>query len=265
MPRYKITVEYDGTPFSGWQMQADRPSVQGALRDAVFRFTRETVDVRGAGRTDAGVHATGQVAHLDLTRDWDPFVVREALNHHLKPAPVAVVACERAAAGFDARFSAVRRHYLYRILTRRAPPVLDRNRVWWLPVALDAALMADAAQALVGRWDFTTFRAAGCQGGSPLRTLDRLDVTRVGDEIRVEASARSFLHHQIRSIVGSLRMVGDGRWTRADLEAARDACDRSRCGPVAPASGLYFTRVDYAPATAGRPTPADDAADDDEE
>jgi tRNA pseudouridine38-40 synthase len=238
--------------------------VQGTLRDAVIRFTGETVEVRGAGRTDAGVHATGQVAHLDLTRDWDPFVVREALNHHLKPAPVAVVECERASAGFDARFSAVRRHYLYRILTRRAPPVLDRNRVWWLPVALDAARMADAAQVLVGRWDFTTFRAAGCQGGSPVRTLDRLDFERQGEEIRVTASARSFLHHQIRSIVGSLRMVGDGRWTRADLEAARDACDRSRCGPVAPASGLYFTRVEYASAT-NSPTPADEPVADDEE
>jgi tRNA pseudouridine38-40 synthase len=249
MPRYRITIEYDGTPFVGWQIQSEGRSVQGALREAIFKFSGQEVEVRGAGRTDSGVHARGQVAHFDLERVWDPFKLREAINHHLRPEPVAVVEVDIAPPGFDARFSAVKRHYLYRILTRRARPALDRNRVWWLPVALDADRMADAATALVGRWDFTTFRAAGCQGGSPIRTLDRLDVTRAGDEIRVEASARSFLHHQIRSIVGSLRMVGDGRWTRDDLAAARDAVDRSRCGPVAPASGLYFMAVDYPPTT----------------
>lgn len=245
MPRYRLTIEYDGTPYTGWQVQANGSSIQGCLEHAVAAFCGETVSVRGAGRTDAGVHALGQVAHLTLTRDWDPFRVREALNFHLKPAPIVVLDCALVAPDFDARFSAVRRHYLYRILTRRAPPALDRNRVWWLNHEIDAGAMHDAAEALVGRHDFTTFRASQCQAKSPVRTLDRLDVSRRGDEIHIEASARSFLHNQVRSIVGTLKLVGDGKWTRRDVESALAACDRTRCGALAPASGLYLVRVDY--------------------
>lgn len=245
MPRYRLTIEYDGTPFLGWQVQAGAATVQGALEAAVHRFTGETVSVRGAGRTDAGVHALGQVAHVDLTRDWEPFRVREALNFHLKPAPVVVVECALADAGFDARFSAVGRHYLYRILSRRAPPALERNRVWWLTQALDAEAMHVAAQALVGQHDFTTFRAVACQARSPVKTLDRLQVARAGEEILIRASARSFLHHQVRSMVGSLKLVGEGKWTARDLAAALAAAERSACGPVAPAAGLYLVKVDY--------------------
>ena len=245
MPRYRITVEYDGTPFVGWQMQAAGMSVQGALQDAIAKFSGETVSVRGAGRTDAGVHALGQVAHFDLARAWDPFRIREAMNFHLKPAPVAVLDCAGAASGFDARFSAIRRHYVYRILTRRAPPVLDRNRVWWLMPALDANAMAEAARALVGTHDFTTFRATQCQAKSPVKTLERCEVTRAGDEIQIEVSARSFLHNQVRSMAGSLKLVGEGKWSKAELANALAARDRTACGPVAPASGLYLRRVDY--------------------
>ncbi len=245
MPRYRILIEYDGTPFLGWQRQAQGPSVQGALEEALQKFSGETASVRGAGRTDAGVHALGQVAHFDLAKSWEPFRVREALNFHLRPAAVAVLDCAIAASDFDARYSATARHYRYRILCRRAPPVLDRDRVWWLPVALDSAAMAAAAPVLVGRHDFTTFRAAQCQANSPLRTLDRLNVSKNGEEIVVEASARSFLHTQVRSMVGSLKLVGEGKWARSDLRAALEARDRAACGPVAAASGLYLERVDY--------------------
>jgi tRNA pseudouridine38-40 synthase len=242
MPRYKLTIEYDGTPFAGWQEQAEHASVQG---EAVKRFSGEAVTVKGAGRTDAGVHARGQVAHLDLGRDWEPFRIREAVNFHLKPAPVAVLECDRVAAVFDARFSATARHYLYRILCRRAPPVLERNRVWWLAGDLDAAAMSDAAGVLVGRHDFSTFRAAACQAKSPVKTLDRLEIVRDGTEIRIEASARSFLHSQVRTMVGSLKLVGEDKWRIGDVERALAAKDRSLCGPVAPAAGLYLMRVDY--------------------
>jgi tRNA pseudouridine38-40 synthase len=245
MPRYKLVIEYDGTPFAGWQLQAAEPSVQGVLQEAIFRFTGERVVVRGAGRTDAGVHALGQVAHVDLTRDWEPGRVRDALNFHLKPALCAVVACEAAPPTFDARFSAVARHYLYRILMRRARPVLDRDRVWWLARTLDADAMRAAARHLAGRHDFTTFRAAQCQAASPIRTLDRLDVSREGDEIVIRASARSFLHNQVRSMAGTLKLVGEGKWQPDDVAAALAARDRSRCGAVAPACGLYLERVDY--------------------
>jgi tRNA pseudouridine38-40 synthase len=248
MPRYRILIEYDGTPFLGWQRQAQGASVQGALEDALRNFSGEAAGVRGAGRTDAGVHALGQVAHFDLEKSWEPFRVREALNFHLKPAPVAVLECELAAEDFDARYSATRRHYRYRLLSRRAPPALDPQRGWGLPIALDAEAMAEAAPALLGRHDFTTFRAAQCQANSPLRTLDRLDVSRRGEEIVVEASARSFLHNQVRSMVGSLKLVGEGKWRAGDLRAALDACDRSACGPVAPVAGLYLAGVDYGPA-----------------
>jgi tRNA pseudouridine38-40 synthase len=245
MPRFRITIEYDGTPFVGWQIQAVGRSVQGCLTEAVKRFTGETVSVRGAGRTDAGVHARGQVAHIDLARDWDPFKVREALNFHLKPDPIVVLDAARAADDFDARFSATGRSYLYRILSRKAPPALERNRVWWVRGPLDAAAMAEAAAYMIGHHDFTTFRAAGCQARSPVKTLDRLDVKLVGEEIHIEAEARSFLHHQVRSLAGSLKQVGDGRWRPADMKAALEARDRARCGALAPSRGLYLMSVAY--------------------
>ncbi len=245
MPRYRITVEYDGSPFVGWQRQDNGPSVQQALEEAVFAMTGEEVRVHGAGRTDAGVHALGQVAHFDISRHFPPHRIRDGLNHHLRPAPVVVLEAREVDADFHARFSAVKRHYLYRILNRRSPPALDRERVWHVPRPLDAGVMHEAAQVLVGRHDFTTFRAAQCQADSPVKTLDRIAVAREGDEIRITVSARSFLHNQVRSIAGSLKLVGEGKWTAGDLRAALEACDRSSCGPVAPPEGLYLTAVDY--------------------
>jgi tRNA pseudouridine38-40 synthase len=245
MPRYKLVIEYDGTPFVGWQAQDNGPSVQGVLADAIASFAGERVAVSGAGRTDAGVHALGQVAHVDLGKDWDNDTVRDAINFHVRPQPVAVLAAEQVAADFDARFSAKKRHYLYRIVNRRADLALDRNRAWRVPRPLDAAAMHQAAQLLIGRHDFTTFRAAECQAKSPLKTLDRLDVTRDGDELRIAVSARSFLHHQVRSMVGSLVHVGDGKWRAADLANALAARDRAACGQVAPPHGLYLVRVEY--------------------
>lgn len=248
MPRYRITIEYDGTPFAGWQMQADEPSVQGALARAAERLCGSPVVIKGAGRTDAGVHAKGQVAHFDLPRAYPADTVRNALNYHLKPNPVAVLACAEVGADFDARFSATARHYRYRLLARKAPPALERDRVWWLPHGVDAAAMHAAAQVLVGSHDFTTFRAAGCQAKSPVKTLDVLSVTaREEGEVWVETSARSFLHSQVRSLVGSLKLVGEGRWTADDVRRALEARDRAACGPVAPAAGLYLMRVDYGP------------------
>jgi tRNA pseudouridine38-40 synthase len=251
MPRYRVTLEYDGTPFVGWQVQALGASVQGRLTEAIAKFSGETVSLRGAGRTDAGVHALGQVAHFDLARAWPVDTVRAAVNFHLKPDPIAVLDCAVVAADFDARFSAAARHYLYRILSRPAPPVLDRDRVWWVPQRLDAEAMQQGANLLVGRHDFTTFRAAGCQARSPLKTLDRLQVRMAGEEVRIEASARSFLHNQVRSMVGSLKLVGEGKWGPRDMGAALLARDRAACGPVAPARGLYLVRVDYAASTGG--------------
>jgi tRNA pseudouridine38-40 synthase len=245
MPRYRITIEYDGTPFIGWQRQAEGVSIQGALETAIRSFSGETAGVRGAGRTDAGVHALGQVAHFDLVRSWEPGRIRDAMNFHLRPHPIAVVFSAQVDDSFDARFSAVKRHYEYRILTRRAPPVLQRNRVWWTMRDLDAAAMHDAAQALIGKHDFTTFRAAQCQAQSPIKTLDAFDISRQGEEIVCRVSARSFLHHQVRSMVGSLKLVGEGKWSRDDLAAALRAANREACGPVAPAAGLYLVRVDY--------------------
>jgi tRNA pseudouridine38-40 synthase len=253
MHRLKLVVEYDGTPFVGWQMQASSqadspgqmPSVQGVLTSAVKAFSGEDVTVFGAGRTDAGVHALGQVAHVDLARAWRPDRVRDALNAQLRPHPVAVLSAELVPDAFDARFSAKRRHYLYRIVNRRADLAIDRFRAWRVPRPLDAGTMHQAAQALVGRHDFTTFRAADCQAKSPEKTLDRLDVQRLGAEISIHASARSFLHHQVRSMIGSLVRVGEGRWSIADLAAALAARSRQACGPVAPAEGLYLVRVDY--------------------
>lgn len=250
MPRYRITIEYDGTSFVGWQAQAQGVSVQSALQEAIQRFCGESPIVKGAGRTDAGVHAWGQVAHFDLAKSWNAFRVQEAINFYLKPNAAVVLDCVVVGDDFDARFSAVQRHYVYRILCRRARPVLDANRVWWLPHDLDHDAMADAASIFVGRHDFTTFRAAQCQAQSPLKTLDTFAVVRSGLEIRLSVSARSFLHNQVRSMVGSLKLVGEGKWRRADLAAALEARDRTRCGPVAPAAGLYLVRVDY-PAPAG--------------
>jgi tRNA pseudouridine38-40 synthase len=245
MPRYKLTLEYDGAPFVGWQMQDNGPSVQGAVVAAIEAFSGETVTVQGAGRTDAGVHALGQVAHFDLGSEREPDTVRDALNAHLRPQPVAILAAERVPADFDARRSAVRRHYLYRIANRRPDLALERGRVWRVPRSLDAAIMHEAAQRLVGLHDFTTFRSTECQAKSPVKTLDRLDVSRAGEEIHVNADARSFLHNQVRSIVGSLVMVGEGKWSPDDLGRALAARDRRECGPVAPPEGLYLVRVDY--------------------
>jgi tRNA pseudouridine38-40 synthase len=252
MPRYKLTIEYDGGPFVGWQRQENGPSVQQALEDAVLAFTGETVVVKGAGRTDAGVHALGQVAHIDLVRDWPADTVRDALNAHMQPQPVAVVSAERVADDFDARFSAVQRHYLYRLSERRAPLSLDIGRVWRVGVPLDIAAMNQAAQALVGKHDFTTFRSSECQAKSPVKTLDALDVTRERDEVHVRARARSFLHNQVRSMVGALKKVGEGKWPVAVVGEALAARDRSRSGPVAPPEGLYLVRVDYQDATPNR-------------
>ncbi len=247
MPRYKLVIEYDGTPFVGWQFQASGLSVQGSIEEAIRRLSGESVRIRGAGRTDTGVHATHQVAHVDLAREWRTDTVRDALNAHLKPHPVAILSVARVSEAFNARTSAVRRHYLYRIVTRRAPLALDLHRAWHVKWPLDAEAMHEAAQVLVGKHDFTTFRAAECQSASPVKTLDRLDVERIGDEVRVFASARSFLHHQVRSFVGCLQQVGSQRWTREDLKSALEARDRSRCAPLAPPCGLYLIGVDYAP------------------
>jgi len=246
MPRYRVTLEYDGTPFVGWQVQAVGVSVQGRLTEAIAKLSGETVSVRGAGRTDAGVHAKGQVAHFDIARAWPPDTVRSAVNFHLKPDPIAVLDCAVVTDAFDARFSATARHYTYRILARPAPPVLDRDRVWWVPQRLDCLAMDQAAHQLVGRHDFTTFRAADCQAKSPIKTLDRLSVVADDEEVQIVASARSFLHNQVRSLVGSLKLVGEGKWSPGDLGAALQARDRRACGPVAPARGLYLMRVDYA-------------------
>ena len=245
MPRYKLTIEYDGTPFVGWQMQDNGVSVQGVIADAVFAFTSEHTAVAGAGRTDASVHALGQVAHVDLTKDWDDDTVRDALNAHLRPHPIAVLAAVRVTPDFDARFSAIKRHYLYRIVNRRADLALDAQRAWRVPRPLDSAAMHASAQKLVGRHDFTTFRSSECQAKSPVKTLDRLEVTRDGDEVRVTAMARSFLHNQVRSMVGSLVHVGEGKWSGDDLAAALAARDRAACGQVAPPQGLYLVRVVY--------------------
>jgi tRNA pseudouridine38-40 synthase len=245
VPRYRLTIEYDGAPFAGWQIQADRLTVQGVLTDAVAALTGERVRVQGAGRTDAGVHALAQVAHFDASRDWEPDTMRDALNAHLRPHPVAVLAAERVGDDFNARMSARKRDYHYVIVNRRADLALERGRAGRIPRKLDEAAMHAAAQRLVGKHDFTTFRSTDCQAKSPVKTLDQLDVSRAGDRVVVIASARSFLHNQVRSMVGSLVMVGDGRWSADDLARALDTRDRSACGQVAPPDGLYLLRVDY--------------------
>ena len=247
MPRFRLDIEYDGSLYAGWQRQADQPSVQQAIEQAIEKFCGEQVSLRGAGRTDAGVHATGQVAHVDLVRAWPDDKVRDAVNAHLQTAKARIAILNAAVVpdNFDARFSAIGRHYLYRIVNRRAPAALDKGKIWWVPKRLDAEAMHEAAKVLLGRHDFTTFRSTQCQADSPVRTLDRLDVNRLGDVIEVRASARSFLHNQVRSMVGSLKRVGEGGWTSADLKAALDARDRAACGQVAPPDGLFLVGVDY--------------------
>jgi tRNA pseudouridine38-40 synthase len=245
MPRYRLTLEYDGRPYCGFQAQAGQPSVQEALERAITGFCGERVRVAAAGRTDTGVHATGQVVHVDLAKPWRAEVVRDALNAHLAPEPIAVLEAAEAPEDFHARFSAKGRRYLYRILNRRAPPALDRGRVWLVKKPLDAEAMCASAQALVGQHDFTTFRDAHCQAKTPVKTLDVARVWREGEEVRLAFAARSFLHRQVRSMTGSLVEVGIGRWSQDDFRAALEARDRKACGPVAPSDGLYLTGVDY--------------------
>ncbi|MET0272364.1 MAG: tRNA pseudouridine(38-40) synthase TruA [Phenylobacterium sp.] len=245
MPRYRLIIEYDGRPYAGFQAQANLPSVQGALEAAVTGFCGEVVRVHAAGRTDSGVHATGQSVHVDLTKDWPAEVVRNALNAHLGPQPVVVLEASIAPEGWHARFSAIERRYLYRVLNRQAPPALDQGRVWHVKKPLDAEAMHAAAQALVGHHDFTTFRDLACQAKSPVKTLDVACVSRVGEEVHLVFEARSFLHRQVRSMSGTLAEVGVGRWRAGDVKAALEARDRQACGPVAPASGLYLTGVGY--------------------
>ena len=256
MPRYRLLVEYDGRPFVGWQRQDNGVTVQGSLEQAVAKFTHEEASVQGAGRTDAGVHALGQVAHVDLTRDWPTDTVRDAINFHLKwsepgddserlEAAITVVSVENAAPDFHARFSAKSRSYVYRILNRRAPSALERGRVWHVAYPLDVEAMAEAGRILLGRHDFSSFRAADCQAESALKTLDALDVARVGDEVRISTTARSFLHSQVRIMVGTLKLVGSHRWSRDDFAQALAACDRTKAGPTAPPDGLYLESVKY--------------------
>jgi tRNA pseudouridine38-40 synthase len=245
MTRYKLTLEYDGGGFVGWQRQDNGPSVQEALENAVTAFCGETVTSFAAGRTDAGVHALGQVAHVDLLKETTADTVRDALNFHLKPAPVAVLKAEAVGDEFHARFSAKARLYRYRIVNRRPPLALDRGRAWLVWAELDAAAMHDAAQALLGHHDFTSFRATLCQAKSPLKTLDLLQVRRAGEDVFIEARAQSFLHHQVRNMVGTLKLVGEGKWTKADVAGALAARDRSAAGPTAPPQGLYLTEVWY--------------------
>jgi tRNA pseudouridine38-40 synthase len=245
MPRYKLVVEYDGRPFVGWQIQDNGPSVQGLLIEAAERFCGERVSIQGAGRTDAGVHALGQVCHVDLTKDWGEDTVRDAINAYLRPHPVAIITAEKVDPSFDARFSAVKRHYLYRIINRRADLTFERGRAWRIPKPLNSGLMHAAAQRLVGKQDFSTFRNVECQAKSPVKTLDRLDVQRSKDDVLVSASARSFLHTQVRSMVGALALVGEGKWTPDDLSLALYRRDRRACAPVAPPDGLFLVRVDY--------------------
>jgi tRNA pseudouridine38-40 synthase len=247
MPRYRLDIEYDGTAYAGWQRQDGPATIQGVIERAIRDFCGEEVTLRGAGRTDAGVHATGQVAHVDLLKTWRDDTVRDALNAHLQMAgeAVAILAARAVADDFDARFSAIGRRYLYRILNRRAPAALERDRVWVVQKKLDADAMHAAAQLLLGRHDFSTFRSGQCQASSPVRTLDRFDVRRLGEEIEIHAAARSFLHNQVRSMVGTIKRVGEGAWSLNDVKDALDARNRAACGSVAPSCGLYLTGVDY--------------------
>ncbi len=245
MPRYRMTIEYDGSPFSGWQRQNGQPSVQAAIEDAVSRLGHNPATLFGAGRTDAGVHALGQVAHIDLDKVWVPEKLMAAINAQVRPDPISVFDICEVDDSFHARFSATGRHYEYLVRDSRVPPALDRHRVWWVPFGLDEAAMHEAAQELTGHHDFTTFRSSQCQSKSPVKTLDRLDVTRRGRDIVVRASARSFLHNQVRSLVGTLKLAGEGKWSPVDVRDALQAADRAACGPVAPPDGLYLIKVEY--------------------
>ncbi len=248
MPRYRLLIEYEGSGFLGWQLQSVGTTVQGVLEDAIKTLHGgQHCLVYGAGRTDTGVHALGQVAHVDLPKTWDPFVLRNAINGNIRPHLVSVIEATEVPDEFHARFSATEREYLYRILNRRAPPTLDQGKVWHMPVELDASQMHEAAQYLKGVHDFTTFRAADCQAKSPVKSIDHFDVSRYGEEIEISVRARSFLHHQVRSMVGTLKMVGEGKWQPRDVEKALEAKNRSACGPVAPPQGLYLVRVGYEP------------------
>lgn len=251
MTRFRFTVEYDGRPFMGWQRQAHGPSVQEAIETAIHSVTGETVEVVASGRTDAGVHARAMPAHADIAKPITPFRLMEAINARLRPHPIAILDCCEAP-DWHARFDCTGRRYLYRIANRRAPLTFDQGLAWRVPYPLDADAMHHAAQRLVGRHDFTTFRAAYCQANSPVRTLDRLDVARVGEEIQIVAAARSFLHHQVRSMVGCLKLVGDGKWSADDLAAALDARDRDALGLNAPPDGLYFVGATYPGLAVGR-------------
>lgn len=245
MSRFKITIEYDGTGYVGWQRQAEGRSIQSAIESALTGLSGETPTVGGAGRTDAGVHALGQVGHFDLDRDFDADTIRDGLNAHLRDDTIVIREAARVMADFDARFSATARHYRYRILNRRAPPALDRGRVWHVPAPIAVEAMQEGAKALVGNHDFTTFRSAECQAKSPVKTLDRLEIARQGEDIVIEASARSFLHSQVRSMVGTLARVGTGAWAPEQVAEVLEARDRAACGPLAPPHGLYLTAVDY--------------------
>lgn len=250
MPRYALKIEYDGKPFSGWQRQKDVPSVQGAIEAALAKLEPREHTIAAAGRTDAGVHGLGQVAHCDMDKTWDPFRLSEALNYHLKPAPVAIVACAPVPDDWHARFSALERRYLFRLVVRRAPLVLETGKIWQISQMLDGVAMQDGADRLLGRHDFTTFRSSICQADSPLRTLDELRVEQVNradgaQEFRFHVRARSFLHNQVRSFVGTLERVGCGSMTAKDVQDALDARDRAACGPVCPPHGLYLAQVTY--------------------
>ena len=251
MSRYAFMVEYDGRPFAGWQRQADQPSVQGAIENALAQLEPNLPSLAAAGRTDAGVHATAQVAQIDMAREWEPFRLAEALNHHLKPNPVAITACVAVADDWHARFSAVERRYTYRIISRRAPLVHDKGFAWRVRKSLDIAAMKEGAQYLIGHHDFTTFRSTMCQAKSPVKTLDEIriesEITSRQAEIRFHVRARSFLHNQVRSIVGTLERVGTGSWAPDDVKTALEARDRAACGPVAPPDGLYLAGVSYNP------------------
>ncbi|WP_316015482.1 tRNA pseudouridine(38-40) synthase TruA [Roseobacter sp. HKCCA0434] len=245
MPRYALLIEYHGAPFSGWQRQENAPSVQGAIEAALAKFARDASVVTGAGRTDAGVHARGQVGHVDFDTDWDPYRLQQAINHHLRPQPVAITAVSRVADDWHARFGALSRRYLYRLLPRKSPAALDEGLVWQVRQSLDLAAMQAGADRMLGRHDFTTFRSTECQAQSPVKTLDRLDVVRDGAEVHLHVEARSFLHNQVRSFAGTLERVGAGIWSPEDVTAALEARDRTRCGPVAPPQGLYLMSVEY--------------------
>jgi tRNA pseudouridine38-40 synthase len=245
MTRWRLTIEYDGGPFMGWQRQDNGPSVQGRIEAAILRMTGERAAVHGAGRTDSGVHALAMSAHVDIAKPLTAHRLRDGLNALVRPEPISILAASEVAGDWHARFSCIGRAYEYRILNRRAPPAVERGKVWHIPAPLDVEAMAEGAVLLVGRHDFTTFRSVQCQSQSPVKTLDRLDVVRDGERVRVEADARSFLHHQVRSMVGCLAMVGRGQWTPADLRAALDARDRAALGLNAPPEGLYFVAARY--------------------